>query len=208
MTQPAVEPLAQQVYDRLPQFMRDADPAQDFALLRFTSLVPGAIADVDELIERFAFDFPDGTSDLADPQTADAAWLPWLAQAVGVRLIPDSTEQEKRDAIGSATTGIAAGTRGSIAVAARSALTGTKYVDVRDHEGGDPWVIGVSTRDDETASVQAVLDAIEFAQARPAGFQIVYSAYRISWNTLEAKYPTWNAIEAATTWSNIESTLP
>lgn len=208
---PAVTPLSDRTYGRLEEFRRDADELIDWPLLRFLSC-PLDVADAArELLDRFDYQAPDvggddgDTADLADPATADPEWLSWLAFLVGARLAPDATVQQQRDTIAGATTGVAAGTRASIVLAAQAALTGGRYADVRDHHGGDPWMLGITTRPTETPDPAAVLQAVRDAHVLPVGHDVAHTFYAASWSTVEADFPTWNAIEAAPTWNAIES---
>lgn len=151
----------------------------------------------------------DDTSDLVDPWAADAAWLPWLGRLVGVDVPPGITVPEQRDAVAFATSGFRAGTKDAIAAAARSALLGTKHVEVYDHsvfEPGDggPWDILLITRGTETPDVDAVLKAVVSKNAKPAGVVLHHRAYDVGWDTVQSNYPTWAAIEAAGSWDRIQ----
>lgn len=214
MARPDVSAFTERYYSSLPAFYRDTDEGLDWPLLRYLSLLGDQDGEVEDLVDRFAYTAPeDGgapgdTSDLVDPLTADAAWLPWLAQLVGVDLLPELTEAERRNAILIAGAGWRAGTKTAIAEAAALELTGTRYVEVIDHYNGDAFTIGVRTRADETADPDAVITSIETFHARPAGFLIVSAFYAASWAVIESHYPTWTAIEAAGSWGAIESTQP
>jgi hypothetical protein len=150
---------------------------------------------------------PGDTSDLADPATADPAWLPWLAQLVGARLPAGLTDAERRAAVAGAVAGYFKGTKQGIEAAARPALLGTQYVRVIPHYGGDQWRLEVRTRTSETPSTAAVAAAIVAANAKPAGVELVATAYEATWAQVEAAYPTWAALEAnAPTWLAVEET--
>lgn len=89
------------------------------------------------------------TSDLVDPAAADAGWLPWLAQLVGVDLT-GLTVTEQRTALADPSTAWDHGTPGAIADAARAGLSGTQTVEVTPHYDGDPFAIGLGTLTAET----------------------------------------------------------
>lgn len=215
MARPAVHALTERIYADLPEFYRDADEALDYPLLAFLSLVfdqLGAVSDLIDRIDYIAPDTPDydplldagDTSQLVDPATADPAWLPWLAQLVGIRLNPRLSVADQRAAIAGHSGGWDTGTRAAIAAAAATALTGSRYVSVRPT---GPWEITIYTSPDETASAAAVIAAVEAADVRPAGTVLVHSFYAASWDTIEARYLTWDALEAgAPTWSAVEAT--
>lgn len=214
MPTPQVHPHTARLYASLPEFYRDADRLEPsgggYPLLRFVSLILDQAGAVEDLIDRIDPDVGTG-SDLVDPDTAEPAWLPWLGQLVGVvDLPPNLTELEQRNAIAGAVGGWRAGTREGLVTAARTALTSpTGYVEVRPHKGGDPHVIGVSV-DPETApaNLDDVITAIEAARARPAGIALVIDLYAASWDTLEARYPTWAQVDAVVSWSRLEATQP
>lgn len=149
----------------------------------------------------------DDTSDLGDPTTADAAWLPWMAQLVGVDLNPDLTPTQARDAVRYASAGWRAGTRSAVADAARSELTGTKYAAVYDHSisgigNGGVWDVLVVTRPTETPDPNAVLAAIVAKGAKPAGVVLHHRSFESTWDTVVAVNPTW--ADYTETWDQIQ----
>lgn len=212
---PDVTDASDRAYDRLPGMYRRADAQQtdpDWPLLRYLSLVGDLFGELEALITRMQADpaDPTDTSDLADPATADAAWLPWLALAVGVKLTPAMTEQERRDAIAGASSGWRAATRPAIRSAAATALTGTKYVRVHAHtvtrtaiEQAGPFDVLLITRTSETPNVAAVLETIVAKGAKPVGVKLHHEAYAATWETIEAAAPTWADWDALT-WAELE----
>jgi len=93
-TRPQVTDSTARLYDGLPEFYRTADAPTGYALLRFLSLTGDLLGQVEDLADRIDVpdDAPPGTvSDLVNPETADAGWLPWLTQLVGARLAPPAT---------------------------------------------------------------------------------------------------------------------
>lgn len=218
---PAVSAATQRLYDRLPEHLRRADAKQqigDLPLLRYLSLVGDQAGAIDTLVDRFSFTPvdeggapEDARSDLVDPDNADLAWLPWLAQLVGARLFGLTDETAKRDAIRYASNGWRAGTRAAVADAARSELTGTRGVRVYDHAtsiatlGDDTqWDVLIITRPDETPDFADVLQAIVDKHAKPAGVVLYWEAYEATWDLIETDAPTWSDIEALGSWFNIE----
>lgn len=219
MTRPVLAPapgaLLDRVYDGLPDHYRDADARIDFPLYRWLAGICRELGAVETLIDRVDFvpveagGTPGDTSDLVDPTTADAAWLPWLAQLVGVTLAPELSVTEQRDAILYASAGWRAGTKSAVAAAARTELTGSKYAWVYDHSvsspgDGGPWDVLIVTRATETPDVPAVLEAVIRRGTKPAGVVLHHRAYGASWDTVVSTYPTWNAIESAGSWVQIE----
>lgn len=213
---PDAGPMLDRLYDRLPDHYRTADSTADFPLYRWLAGICRIQNDVEVLQERVDYVAPsDGgtpgdTSDLTDPTTADVSWLSWLAQLVGVRLTSNLSEEEMREAVQFASSGWRAGSKASVADAAKSELTGTRYARVYDHsitepgDGGE-WDVLIVTRASETPDPELVLAAVERRGAKPAGVILHHRAYEASWGTLEAERPTW-AQWNGVTWQQIEET--
>lgn len=177
MPEPIYDDAVELYYERLPEHYRNADVEQTWTLKKWLSGILGEYADVDALITRFQYITPDSgglpgdTSDLVDPDTADASWLPWLAQLVGINLDTSLSVTEQRQVISQAILGIKAGTKEAMALAAQRHLAGSKFVILYDHTaslsavgGGTEWEMLVVTLDSETlenslASEQAIMSS-------------------------------------------------
>lgn len=216
MVAPVVHPFTQSVYDSLPEALRTGQEALDYPLLRYLSLLldqTGVHADAAVAFDYVPLDeggVAGDTSALIDPDTADAAWLSWLAQLTGQRLSPLLTETARRDAVRYGAAGWRAGTKQAVADAAKSALTGTRYVGVWDHSNptsgygaGGEWDVLLVTRVEETPDVPAVLQAVIDKGAKPAGVVLHHAAYSGTWAQIEAAHPTWADMDAAT-WRGVE----
>jgi hypothetical protein len=210
MARPAVSAFTDQLYDRLPAFYRDADEPLDFPLLRWLSLLLDQAGEVAVLHDRIASTGLDDISELADPQTADLGWLPWLAQMVGVRLARDVTGQAARDAVQFASSGYRGGTKAAVADAAKSELNGSRYAQVYDHStdtsvigAAGEWDVLIVTRQTETADVAAVLDAVVKKRAKPIGVVLYHRAYNATWGQVQTAFPTW-ADWNGKTWAQIQ----
>jgi hypothetical protein len=206
MARPAVTALTDRLYAQLPAMYRDADEPLDFPLLRFLSLLGDLAGEVDVLHDRVSADEPGGRSELADPAVADLAWLPWMAQMVGVRLPPNLTGQAARDAVAFASSGYRGGTKAAVADAARSALIGARYVKIHDHSitepgNGGEWDVLLVTRVSDTPDVQAVLDAVVSKRAKPAGVVLHHRAY-------SATYAQVQGGTTPDTYSGRQATFP
>lgn len=235
---PHMSTLADRLYQRLPEVYRTMDAANDqYAFKRYLAGLLVGAGQVDDTYERIAGDQPVGPatpepwalsadelevwrlsrrtrlSALGDPVQADTAWLPWIAQLVGARLDPAASEAERRDTIRYATSGWRGGTRGAIADAAKTALTGTKYALVVPHmvpafhgglEPGLVWDISIVTRSSETPDPGAVLDAIARKGVKPAGAVLHHGVYGATWDQVEAVYPLWSDWDGAT-WNELEA---
>lgn len=208
------------LFARLPDYIRRADDrsGNNNFLKRYLSTIIDQFGEVMALFDRIDYVAPsDGgepfdSSDLTDPTRADVSWLPWLAQLVGVRLDTTLDVEAQRDAVLYASSGWQAGTKGSVAAAAKSVLTGSKFVLVYDHStesgigAGGEWDLLVVTRAIETPDPDLVLSTIIAKRAKPAGVLMHYLAYSASWLAIETIRHTWAGVEASPTWADIEQT--
>lgn len=236
---PEVNPFAERLFDRLPQAYRVADANGGYPLRLYFDALTDRLGDIQIVIDRITGQRPVGPaapepwtlhpdhvedyranrvlriSELADPLTADAAWLPWLVQLVGGTLDPAASVPEQRDTVRYATSGWKAGTRVSIQNAARSALIGSQYAKVIPHQldNGNPgqWYdVVIITRSSETPDVNAVLGAVLRKGVKPAGVVLRHRPVEATWDQLEAFRPTWALWEAddkgVVTWDRLAET--
>lgn len=230
--------LVDRLYQRLPEVYRVMDAHdQTWPFKRYLYAALHQAGEIDDMIDQLDGERPVGPATpepwglqpdelevwrasrlsrdslLGDPVNAPAAWLPWLAQLVGAHLDPAASETERRDTIRFATSGYRAGTRSTIADAARSALTGTREVQVLPRKkpvggtivDGGPWDITIVTKITETPDVGAVLGAVLRKGTKPAGAVLWHYAFEATWDAVEAAYPTW-ADRDAQSWQQIEET--
>lgn len=229
---PYLSQFALRLYNRLPQIYRVMDARNDYALLRYVGAACDFGGEVDDMIEsvrgsravgpdapepwdldddelaRWRDARTDRLSLLADPALAPPEWLPYIAQLAGTRLHPQAGTQERRDTIADASSGYRAGCRDALADAARSALTGSRYVLIQpftrgDGSAGTMWDVTIRTRVSETPDPQAIIDTIARKGAKPAGVKLWYATFGTSWDKIEALFPTWSDWEAHT-WDTIE----
>lgn len=199
----APETFASRLYGMLAP-LAQYDPSYGWSLLIFVN----AIGSMFELVEEWVRDSEDGPgwSLLLDLDRCPPEALPWLAQFVGVRLLPDSTAVEQRARIAS-TDGFSRGTPSSIRGAAAATLTGTKTVVFRERYGGDAYALTIVTYTAETPDEAATRRAI--VAQKPAGIVLDYHAsagqdwesVRVgfaTWDAMKAAYPTWNSVKTAT----------
>jgi Phage tail protein (Tail_P2_I) len=169
-----------------------ADQQNAWSLL----ILCNAIGRMYQLVELLVRDSPDGPgwSALVDVNRSPPEALDWLAQLVGVRLLPDSTDAEKRLRIVS-TDGFRRGTVEAIRAAAQATLTGTQTVTITERDG-DPYVFTVATLAGETPNIPATRAAV--LAAKPAGLVVNFTggAAAQTWDALHAGYATWDAVRA------------
>lgn len=223
---------ADRMYQRLPAVYRNLDARTGYQLKRYMASVFGFWSEADVMTDRLAgnrpvgpaspepWDLPadelarwraartDVNSALTDPDLADASWLPWLAQMLGAVLDPASGLQERRDTLRDATSGFRGGTQMAIANAARSALTGSRYVQVQpglrgDGTTGTIWDLTLRTRASETPDPSIVLPTVIRKGAKPAGVQLWHATFGTPWDKIESVFPTWTDWDAHT-WGEQE----
>lgn len=233
---PVSSTLVDRLYQRLPETYRVMDGRDStwvfkrylYATLSQAGLVDDMIAEIDgdrpvgpavpepwglqpDELENWRAARQDHVSLLGDPQNAPSDWLPWMAQLVGAYLDPGASLAERRDTISFATSGYRAGTRQAIADAARSALIGSRFVQVLPHTQvdvsgvipGGPWDVTIVTRGSETPDPEEVLGAVVRKGVKPAGVQLWTHSFEASWAAVEAQFPTWLDWNNAT-WQQIE----
>lgn len=200
-------------FNRLPQYVRDSDTSGQ--LRAYMSLIGDQLDDLVSRIDAASYwPLDDGgevgdTSALVDPTQAGRfgdpiLHLKWISQMLGVQLNTADTLDSQIDAVRYASAGWRSGTKEALADAARSVLSGTKYVRIENHYAGDPWAVNIRTRASETPPGNAVVNAVLLKNAKPAGIVILNTYFSATWNDLETFRPTWD--NWADTWTNIEET--
>jgi hypothetical protein len=215
MTEPIFTEATERTYERLPGVYRFEDTKTDWTMKRYLSGICLPLNELDVLIDRFRytpeddgyFDTIDLSSALVDPDFADTAWLPWLAQLVGVNFDYLQDEATQRERIKHAFEGARPGSEAAIIQAAQTVLTGTKTVYVYPHSdlggigAGTQWEVLIRTIAAETTG--DVVEAVTNLGAKPAGVKLYHETYGASWDTIEAAAPTWADWEALT-WEELE----
>lgn len=215
MPEPTFSEATERFYASLPGVYRFEDANNGWQMKSWIAGILDVQGEIETLLTRIKYVPPeDGPavedlhSDLVDPDTADEAWLPWLAQLVGVRFNYTLTEAQRRERIKSAIGGVRAGTKAHMIEAAKAVLTGTQTVYVYPFSNavgginaGTQWEVLVITKPDETAG--DVVAAIVNAGAKPAGVKITHVTDSNTWAEVEAAFPTWAQWDAAT-WQQIE----
>lgn len=169
-----------------------ADEENGWALAHFCQALSLQLDDI-EAIVRDDGDRP-GWADMLDATAAPAAWLPWLAQLVGVTVPTGASEADARAAIQSPE-GFSRGTPASIVKAAQKYLTGSKIVYLRERDDG-AYHFTVSTRTSETPDSDAVL--AELLKVKPIGLVMDYQVIAgQDFTQLDADHADFDAVEAA-----------
>lgn len=240
MSEPVFSVTTERLYDKLPDLYRETDALNDYQFKKYIASIADSLGEIDLLVERFRYrsqielemrrryaqrytvythasreiNAPalGSTSDLVDPTAADAKWLPWLAQLVGVEIDPNEPTAFNRDSIRYASSGFRAGSKNALETAVRKVLTGSKYALAMPHTkvnesgsivSGTVWDITILTRAQESPSSFTVLQAVNKDTLKPAGVKLYHRTYTASWDALEASMPYWRDWNSAT-WDLIE----
>ncbi len=172
MAAPSVTRITELVYERLPDYVRDADAASGgYELKRYLAALLEPNADV---VRLFDATDPDtsvtGTCELANPAAADSRWLAWLGWLVGIDTA-NLSDADRRDAVAHASTLQRRGSAAAIRKAVARTLTGTKSVRVfHNLTGLDPYLITVLVRTSEVVDVDDTLAAA--LSEKPAGAEL------------------------------------
>lgn len=211
---PDLTDFTRRVLDQLPQAVRVSGGD---TLRTYLGSIGDQVSDVLRVAERIDYTPPDeggppgDTSDLLDPQGADPAWLPWMAQLYGIPLPGSLTEQQRRNLVADWRGRRHAGSKQSMVDAVRAILTRNQMVRVIDHATatgpGTRWDVLVVTLKAETpdADGRLVLDAINKADVKPAGVLLHHRFVTGTWAALQAGRPTWASWNDRT-WLELEDT--
>lgn len=192
------ETFAARLYGMLAPLAQHDDQA-GFSLL----ILANAIGTMYQLVEDLVRDTPEGPgwSMLVDLDRCPDDALPWLAQFVGVRLLPGSNPSEQRARIAS-TDGFRRGTVAALVGAAASTLTGERHVVFRerDHDPSDTpdyaYYLTVRTYEAETPDPAATELAL-LAQ-KPGALVLDYGvAVGQSYDVVRLTYATYADVHAA-----------
>ena len=200
LTGTAQHPVVDRWYDSLPAVYRDADgedtsTSAGWPLYGYLDAVASPLRGPSATADRIA------AGDLTDPNTADDAWIPWLAQAVGVT---GTGVAAQRAALVGLLTSPALGSREYLAAVTRTFLTGSRDVTVTPLSG---WgiQIRVLAADLDLVGDLAGLTAALYATGQvPTGYQISCTADDVTWAQVDAALPTWAPGEGVT-WGRIAS---
>ena len=197
MTEPVEVPLAaEELYAAFDPAFVSQDPAHDWPLLRLCIALVTEAVDVIHQIVTDSEDAP-GWQVLFNPEECPAVALPYLAQFVGVRLLPSMTEAEQREAI-IEPSGFTRGTPAQIIATTKRTLTGAKTVFLTERYLGFPWRIRIETLTLETPDpARTKRDVI--AEAKPIGLLLSFNE-KLGW--------TWGVAKVAPThtpWSDVKS---
>lgn len=168
MSAPVLETFASRLYASLAPLAGE-DDANAWALAKFCA----ALGVMFQPIEDVSSDTAEGPgwSAVVDVDRAPDSWLPWLAQFVGVTVVPGSTPAEQRVRI-KGTDGFSRGTPDALRAALAPTLTGSKTVYFRERDAGDAYrleVVTVASQTPDAAASEAALRA-----QKPGGIVLAF----------------------------------
>jgi tail protein P2 I len=189
---------AARLYDML-EPLAQLDPTVGWSLL----ILCNAVGVPYQLVEDWVRDTDAGPgwSLMLDVDRCPSEALPWLAQFVGVRLVPGASDADNRARIAS-TDGFRRGTVAAMKAAATATLTGAQVLDFRERSG-DPvaepiayaYRLTVRTYADQTPDATATLAAL-MAQ-KPGGIVLDYATVTgQTWAQVKAGFATWQAVKS------------
>jgi phage tail P2-like protein len=195
VTTPALLPAAARLYARWEPFQDvDAEQGYPLAYLAEAMCVANEIADI---LARDS-DTHEAWHIIFDPNACPAYVLPWLALAIGVRLLPSDTEAVARARIAAAA-GWRRGTRQAIVEEAQPTLTGTKTVRVTKVGA---WEIAVLVRTSETPDAAATELAVR--RQKPAAVILDFIVSDdVIWAEAGAAV-AWDDVDPTVTWDAVE----
>jgi hypothetical protein len=189
---PTLEAFAANLYASLAP-LAWMDDQTEWSLAKFS----GAFGEMFEAVEDVARDTAQGPgwSAVVDITRCPLAWLPWLAQFVGV-IVPVGLAESQARAYVTSHDNFKRGTPAAIRTAAQLHLTGTKTVLVQERLGGDPYALSVYTLDVETPSgAQTLADVLT---QKPGGIVLTYTRGPANtYAAMTAGYATYTAVGAA-----------
>lgn len=173
MARPVVHAAAEMVYRLLPDYMREADEANDWLLLRF---VAGASTGLESSVEMLTLADPDtsrtGTCELVNAAVIPREWLGWLGSLVGinVNVLPVAFA---RSIVAGAGESQRRGSRNAVKSAVSRTLSNQSPPPRvwANLSGADPYIITVVTNTSQTPDVVATLEAA--VGEKPAGMDIL-----------------------------------
>jgi hypothetical protein len=224
--EPTYSSFTEEIWESLPEVYRQYDAEQDWHFKKYISAFTcTCMLEAITLMERFWYATEedggpgyvpgaDGNCDLANPARADADWLPWLAQVLGISLrglsgdTPEETEAKWRQWMLDPATARRVGSKGMIIELAKAAVGGTQYLDVLPFTlstgapfDGTEWDVAIVYRPDEYLSdpAQMVIDA----GGKPAGWLLHSRADGSTWGHVETNIGTWGDVKAKGTWQDV-----
>lgn len=193
---PSLSPTGERLAESLAP-LASRDPEFGYALARFLGVLASLLDPFADAASDFGPDALPGYAKAWSPGSAPAAWLPWAAQFVGVRLDPSRESESRMRERFADVEGFRRGGVEALKAAARPLLTGTRSIMVFERHGDADHVL-VSTMESETPDPAAVLAALE--AACPSGIILSHATYAGGdYATLAAVHADYAAVRSVFT---------
>jgi hypothetical protein len=209
MSAPALHPVAHQVYRLLPDYVRNADASQDYALARFVGAGSVGLERANEFLTIIdPSSSLSGTNELLNSAATPRAYLAWLAWLVGVD-ISNLAPQDVRPVLSNVVAAQYRGSRAAVRDAVQRTLTNSQPARVwANLDGVTPYLITVVTNESQTPDESGTLLAA--LTEKPAGMllelQVVQGAVILE---LEVVYDLVTDLESAfATVSDLDAWIP
>jgi hypothetical protein len=221
MAAPVFSDFTERLFARLPDTVRNSDEEQSvpdggYPLKRWIAGIGDVCGSIEDTYNRMMWKLegeggaPGDDSDLANPATADSAWLPWISMIRGLTNKRAMDESKRRELLAS-DTNYKRGTKQSIINAVTPSLTGDRFCEVYDHTSdfaqigaATVWDLLIVTKAVQTPGgvdpVQLVIDA----DCKPAGVTVRSAFVTSNWDAIEAVTTTWNIWDGYD-WTGIET---
>lgn len=205
MARPIVGEVTEDLYSALGA-LATGDEDNDWALLKLCAALTSGVSERIHEIVADREEYP-GWTVLFDPDACPAWALPYLAQFVGVTLLPSDSEARQREKI-KLPEQFKRGTPAAMLAAVRATLTGGQTILMDERFTGSAWQLRIRTLVSETPD-EAVTEAAAVSQ-KPIGILLDYSAVTgQDWGDVDADNADWAAVAAGfDDWQDVKTTPP
>lgn len=204
MARPFVSEVTEDLYSALGA-LTTGDEANDWPLLKFCEALAGTTA---EPIAQLVSDRDQpGWQIVFDPDNAPVWVLPYLAQFVGVTLLPSDSEARQREKI-ALPEQFKRGTPAAMLAAVQATLTGGQTILMDEFFGGSAYALRIRTLESETPD-EAATEAAAISQ-KPIGIILTYAAVDgQDWSDVASKHTDWQEVsDTYGSWSAVKTEPP
>lgn len=183
-------------------------PDRDGVLLGLVAGLTGRLAELEALASGQPDGAPGWTTAIDPDADDDLDRLGWLARVHAGVEIPDTYDADPARTLIRERPATRRGTPHALVSAVRARLTGTRRVELTEHDGGDPLVSRIRVYRSEALNEQDVIDAV--AEQKPLGRRVNVEFFPgQDWDDLRDRHATWDDVLAAYgDWDAVRDTLP
>jgi len=199
MTAPVPGSFGQELVDAFEPHLEE-DETYDWAGTAYLGAI-GATTDAIRDLARHDGTFP-GWAKVMDPDEVPYAYLPWLAQFVGVILNRTLSDADQRSQLKTRLRW-QRGTIAAMRYEAEQTLTGNQDAIFFERVGGNAYALTVVTYTAETPDAAATEAAL--LKWKPAGITLTHNVETgQTWAQLKAAYATWALVKSGyTAWEDV-----